>query len=357
VSVTEGERERGRRFDALYGACSTDIVAYCTWRADSASDAQDAVADVFLTAWRRLDEVPGGDAATAEVRLRVATAGTPDEPRVRHVRPGRLLTGFSAAGVALAAVAVVAVFVAVGSPGRTVGVESAAAAIKKAVTLSAVSAQQSGSVNVRMTHDGELWVSKVIRWNGDNVEISDHSPGGPSSGSPLLVVDGMLYGHDPHYKGWVKVGPVSSIEPGSGTTPTEQLGAIREDVGGATLRRMVAAMTGLTTTHQGDGSTIYSGAVAAGQIARQNGFKEGQAIRVLSFGDVAHGAAADPASLLHTAVTVGSDGVIREIAATWRTWTYTVTYSDLGSTPSLVAPANAKSLRDVLPRSTTPPPR
>jgi len=61
--VKEGERERGRRFDALYEAYSADVVAYCTWRADSPSDAQDAVADVFLTAWRRLDDLPGGDAA------------------------------------------------------------------------------------------------------------------------------------------------------------------------------------------------------------------------------------------------------------------------------------------------------
>ncbi len=253
------------------------------------------------------------DAATAEVRLRIATAKAADEPRVRQVRPGRTLVGFSAAGVALAAAATVAVFVVGGSSGGTLGVENAAAAINKAVTLSAVSARQSGTVNVRMTHDGELWASKVIRWNGDNVEISDHSPRGPSSGSPLLVINGMLYGHDPHYEGWVKVGPVSSIEPGSGTTPTEQLGAIREDVGGATLRRMVAAMTGLATAHQSDGSTIYSGAVAAGEIARKTGLKEGQAIRVLPFGNVAHGAAADPSSLLHTAVTVGSDGIIREI--------------------------------------------
>ncbi|MGH3063716.1 MAG: RNA polymerase sigma factor [Gaiellaceae bacterium] len=33
------------------------------WRSSSRSDAQDASADVFLTAWRRLDEVPEGDAA------------------------------------------------------------------------------------------------------------------------------------------------------------------------------------------------------------------------------------------------------------------------------------------------------
>jgi RNA polymerase sigma factor (sigma-70 family) len=63
VKEVAHERERGRRFDALFEAYSADVVAYCTWRAGSASDAQDAAADVFLTAWRRLDDVPGGDAA------------------------------------------------------------------------------------------------------------------------------------------------------------------------------------------------------------------------------------------------------------------------------------------------------
>jgi RNA polymerase sigma-70 factor (ECF subfamily) len=55
--------ERKRRFDALFASYSSDIVAYCSWRAPSASDAQDAVAEVFLTAWRRLEELPRGDAA------------------------------------------------------------------------------------------------------------------------------------------------------------------------------------------------------------------------------------------------------------------------------------------------------
>jgi RNA polymerase sigma factor (sigma-70 family) len=55
--------ERQRRFDAHFASCGSDIVAYCTWRSGSTSDAQDAAVDVFLTAWRRLDEVPEGDAA------------------------------------------------------------------------------------------------------------------------------------------------------------------------------------------------------------------------------------------------------------------------------------------------------
>jgi RNA polymerase sigma factor (sigma-70 family) len=61
--MSEAESERTRRFDALFESYSSDIVAYCSWRAGSASDAQDAVSEVFLTAWRRLDDVPEGDAA------------------------------------------------------------------------------------------------------------------------------------------------------------------------------------------------------------------------------------------------------------------------------------------------------
>jgi RNA polymerase sigma factor (sigma-70 family) len=59
----EGETERTRRFDALFTSYSSDIVSYCSWRAGSPSDAQDAAAEVFLTAWRRLDDVPEGEAA------------------------------------------------------------------------------------------------------------------------------------------------------------------------------------------------------------------------------------------------------------------------------------------------------
>jgi hypothetical protein len=305
------------------------------------------------------------DAAAAEVRSRIETAVADDRPSGRRLRPRRRVLGVSAAGIALAAAAAVAAFLTVGSSRVTPGVENAAAAIKKAATLTATSADRSGSATVRMTHDGQLWAHKTVRWNGADLEIADESPGRPSSGLPLLVVDGTMYGHDPDHEGWVEVGPVSSIDPGSGTTPTDILAAVREDMGGATLRRITGAMTagGLTTTNPADGSTVYSGTVPAGQIARQTGFKEGQAIRVFPFGYVAHDAAADPASLLDTTVTVGADGFIREIAVTWGTWTYTVTYSQLGSTPALVAPANAKSLRELRhlpiplppPRTTTSP--
>jgi hypothetical protein len=160
------------------------------------------------------------------------------------------------------------------------------------------------------------------------------------------VVDGVLYGIDPVRGDWVRLGDPAGIDPDSGTTPDEYLAAVREDVGGVTLHRMIDGMT----RHQlGDGSTIYSGAVAAGLIARESGFKEGQPIRVLPFGYVAHDEAADPAAPLDTAVTV-ADGVVREITVTWGTnasaWTYTVAYSRLDAAP--VAPENARPLRERL---------
>jgi DNA-directed RNA polymerase specialized sigma24 family protein len=61
--MMDSDDERARRLEALFAAHGSDIVAYCSWRTRSANDAQDATADVFLTAWRRLDEVPDGDAA------------------------------------------------------------------------------------------------------------------------------------------------------------------------------------------------------------------------------------------------------------------------------------------------------
>jgi RNA polymerase sigma factor (sigma-70 family) len=61
--MTESATRQAERFESLFASYGSDIVAYCEWRAASVSDAQDAVADVFLTAWRRLDELPDGDAA------------------------------------------------------------------------------------------------------------------------------------------------------------------------------------------------------------------------------------------------------------------------------------------------------
>jgi len=65
AAVVERDGERRHRFDALFAAYKRDVAAYCNWRTTSTTDAEDAVAEVFLVAWRRFDDVPAGEAARA----------------------------------------------------------------------------------------------------------------------------------------------------------------------------------------------------------------------------------------------------------------------------------------------------
>lgn len=51
-------------FERLYSEHHRAVLGYCTRRA-SRSDAWDAASEVFLVAWRRLDEIPPGDEARA----------------------------------------------------------------------------------------------------------------------------------------------------------------------------------------------------------------------------------------------------------------------------------------------------
>lgn len=287
------------------------------------------------------ENLPGADATRVSLlRERILL-----EPRPRPERRIPWVSRVSAVGVAAALATFVAALLLVGSPGGGRAVEDAAAAVKKAAAVTAASAEQSGTAVVRITHDGELWGGRTIRWHLRDLAITSDTPDREGKvGSRELVVDGVLFGIDPEDGAWVNQGSVESVDPESGTTPYETLAAIREDVGGATLKRMTGGMIGLTTLELDDGSTVYSGSVAARLIARATGFKEGQSIRVLPFGYVAHDEASDPGNLLQAAVTVSADGVVREIAVSWGTWLYSVAYSELGTTPAVEAPANARSL-------------
>jgi RNA polymerase sigma-70 factor (ECF subfamily) len=55
--------DRRTRFEAVYAACHGPILGYVLRRTDNPDDAADVIAETFLTAWRRLDEVPPGQEA------------------------------------------------------------------------------------------------------------------------------------------------------------------------------------------------------------------------------------------------------------------------------------------------------
>ncbi|MEV5576702.1 sigma-70 family RNA polymerase sigma factor [Spirillospora sp. NPDC052269] len=55
--------EDRRRFEEVYAACHDPVLAYLMRRTDHGEDAADVLAETFLVAWRRLDEIPPGDGA------------------------------------------------------------------------------------------------------------------------------------------------------------------------------------------------------------------------------------------------------------------------------------------------------
>jgi len=50
--------QRRRRFEAVYDAHRRAILGYALRRTGCADDAADVIAETFLTAWRRLDDIP-----------------------------------------------------------------------------------------------------------------------------------------------------------------------------------------------------------------------------------------------------------------------------------------------------------
>jgi hypothetical protein len=279
---------------------------------------------------------PAGDPPRPAVDAPARRA--PRSPRSRRRWP---VVGVPAAAAFIAAIVVVAVGWPGGSP------VAPAAAIEQAGTVSAQAAEQSGTVAIEVTQDGNPWGARTVRWNGADISVTNADPGRVGR-ADLVVVDGTLYGPNPASDdGWLELGDAASIDPDSGTTPDEYLATVRADAGGDTLRRITEAMADLTTSPGDAGSVVYHGTVPAGVLAWETGTKEGEPIRVLPYGYVAHDDAADPNAPVEVSITVRADQTIEEIHATWggaSSWSYTLSFTDLGSTPAPAAPQNASRL-------------
>jgi hypothetical protein len=238
--MSDGERRR--RFDVLFASYSSDVVAYCSWRAASASDAQDAVAEVFLTAWRRLEELPEGDAAL--------------RPRLIQRRRSSTKRFGPRAGDCTAR-----------------GVDSAPS-----------------SRSCRGSH------TTCLRGVHEPPSKEDHE-------------------HDSELRG-----------PPKGQSARQ--GGLR-GIGRCGRRRSPRSLRYCRSRVGATG--IVAAPTAHGHRRRDFG-----------------GGCGCRGRTLDTAVTVGANGAVREIAVTWgrsAAWTYTVTYSSLGTGAALVAPANARPLR------------
>lgn len=79
----ERSEARRSRFDRLYEENSGPILAYALRRVEQPADAADVVANTFLAAWRRLDDIPDGD------RARLWLYGTARRVLANHYRSHR----------------------------------------------------------------------------------------------------------------------------------------------------------------------------------------------------------------------------------------------------------------------------
>ncbi len=57
----DADAQRVAVFDGLYDATFTQVLAYCRRRTRSLTDAEDAVAETFLVAWRKLEDATSAD--------------------------------------------------------------------------------------------------------------------------------------------------------------------------------------------------------------------------------------------------------------------------------------------------------
>ena len=264
----------------------------------------------------------------------------------RHRRAVGLGVTFAAA-VAVIGVVVGLALTAASPPG-------AEAAARRA--LAATAAAPSGTMTTTVLHAGVTQTIDAARWNGSDIAFS---PGdGPIP--QLLLIGGGMYvqtsdGTWLHYANASDVGP----KPLGGL---EQLA--QDNIASTTPQQILALATGVQQTAQPDGTTVYTGtipsssldpAMVPGNDAITSMILGAQKRTDMMFGGAGGNAPGSSVQNdLQFEMSVGGDGLVRQVSVTFQqngTYTWSVTYSQLGSTPPITAPASSTDV----PPGTLPP--
>jgi hypothetical protein len=245
---------------------------------------------------------------------------------------------------------------------------AASAAARRA--LAATAAAPSGTLTTTVLHAGTTQTVEGARWNGNDIAYSPE--GGPVP--QLLLIGGGMYvqttdGSWWHYTNASDVGP----KPLGGLAQLAQ-----ETIAGTTPQQILALATNVQKTEQPDGGTLYTGTIPASSLnpATVTG---NDAITSMILGaqkrtDIMSGAVPNQGgtpgsgpSDLQLQMNVGADGLVKQVSVTFQqpgtgspaadsTYTWSVTYSQLGNTPQITPPASSTDLPPgTLPPGTLPP--
>jgi hypothetical protein len=222
---------------------------------------------------------------------------------------------------------------------------SAYAAAKKA--LAATTAASSGTITGVVSHNGSSYTLETTQWNGDSFAMTpgDNGPLGPNQA--LKLIDGAAYAEQPDGT-WLHYASESGVGPKAG--PMFELA--HNNVTGTTADQILSLATGIIQTTQPDGTTLYSGTIP--NLSTDPGVAptDDTIMRILANLRTGDNASAGYHNGVQFQMTVGPDGLVQQISLTIQqqdtgspgddgTYTWTITYSELGSTPPITPPATS----------------
>jgi hypothetical protein len=289
-----------------------------------------------------------------------------DTPRVpvTHRRSFRLGIPTLAVLAGATAAIVLGLTVSAASP------SSASAAARRA--LAATAAAPSGTMTTTVLHAGVTKTVEAARWNGHDIAYSPEDGPIPQ----LLLIGGGMYVQTSNGT-WLHYANASDVEP----KPLGGLAQLAQDtIAATTPQQIIALATGVQKTAQPDGSILYTGtippssldpALVPGNDAITNMILGAQK-RTDGMVGVGKATAQTPGAPccqqdLQLRMSVGSDGLVEQVSITFQqqnasssaadgAYTWSVTYSQLGSTPPITPPANSTDVPPgTLPPGTLPP--
>jgi hypothetical protein len=290
------------------------------------------------------------------LRTQITATPVPARRRLPQVAARRGMIRLSAAAAAVMATVATVV-------GLTLSATSpvnAYAAAKKA--LAATSAAVSGTMTQTVVHRATTWVLTVTKWNGDDIAMypgkgrvrgqKQQIPGrGSLFGLPreLLLIGGGAYlqtadGSWRHYATESEVGPRLG--------PILQLA--HDNVAGNTAGQVLALTRDLHSTKRPDGTTLYTGTIPNSSTDTGISPTDDAIMRMITnlrLGNES-GAPGGYHDNLELQMIVGQDALVRSVSLAFHQhgtnsransgpYTWNVTYSQLGSTPSITAPAGS----------------
>jgi hypothetical protein len=274
--------------------------------------------------------------------LRAQITATPPPPRrtpPRRSRRSRLI-GLSAAATAAlsAAGAVTGLTVSATSP------PSAFAAAQRA--LAATAGAVSGTMTMTATAPGKPWTIETTRWHANAIAISSGPRHLLGLNRQLLLIGGAAYLQRANGT-WLRYAHESDVELKLG--PAVQLA--HDNVRGSAPKQILTLATGLRKTVQPDGTTEYTGTIPNSNADPVNNPTEDAIMRMISNlrSGTPPGAPGGDQDGLQLNM-IARRGKVRRITITFErydpatsadlgTTTWTVTYSRIGSTPAITAPA------------------